>query len=130
MIIITNEIEAKRLRYDSLYLASLAISNIVYECLITANLSIISTNYINISTIGAEMLCKLIRPVNEQRKMFIARLCAFSLLEGVLRFIEHNDSYKITQIRMIYGNELTSIDLEMNNIIHFELKKILNHIYS
>ena len=65
MIIITNNIEEKRLRYGSLYLASLAISNIVYECLMTANLSILDTRNVTISYIGIEMLCKLIRPNTE-----------------------------------------------------------------
>ena len=65
MIIITNDIERNKLKYDSPYLASIIISDIVYECLMTANLSTIHTKHVHIYTIGVQMLCNLFRPNTE-----------------------------------------------------------------
>ena len=56
LILITDKIAEQRGPYSSLYLASLAVSDLVYETLSTANLSLLETKVLNISAFGLEIL--------------------------------------------------------------------------
>ena len=54
----------------------------------------------------------------EIKHRFLVRLVAFSLLDGVFRFIEGIGLYKINKISFTYGNELTINELDLHNEIH------------